>query len=177
MNGSKVLYYDFNLEMEQIAISLEFSANLLADNLQLRITQMMASGMSPNAILDVLRRDLANGGPLFGGLKKAVETNIFPAVDNIAQGAVIEANPGASRWEWITTSAGPCADCLPRHGVVKTYAEWEAIGLPRSGFSRCGDYCKCVLAPTNQVDPTLRSAPVQIPTLAQAREAYDAREK
>lgn len=174
MRGAKV-YYDFNQEMEQLAVTMEYSADLLADRLQLRIKSMMASGMSPDAVYAVLRRDLGNSGPLFGGFKTTLETNVFPVVDNIAQGAMIEANPAAGLWEWITTSYDPCDDCLPRHGVVKTYAEWEAIGLPRSGFSACQSHCKCILAPRGTVGKDLQASPVTVPTLAQAREAFSAK--
>jgi hypothetical protein len=48
-------------------------------------------------------------------------------------------------WTWIVESGKPCPDCGPRAGVKKTWAEWESVGLPQSGFSVCGKNCKCSL--------------------------------
>lgn len=40
-----------------------------------------------------------------------------------------------------------CPDCLPRINSeeVKTLKEWESIGTPRSGWSVCGEHCRCDL--------------------------------
>jgi len=174
MNGSTV-YYDFDKEMEQVAIFLNAESDLLADRLELKIKGMMTSGMGPKEILEVLRRDLREGGQLFSGFNSTFRRNVFPVIDNVAQGAVIRENPKAALWEWITTSAEPCPDCLPRHGVQKVYAEWEKIGLPRSGFSRCGDNCKCALVPAVQVGRSLEDGPVVVDPLAAARADFQAR--
>lgn len=169
------VYFDFDKEIEQVAIFLNAESDILADKLEIRIRQMMTSGMGAPQIIDVLKRDLRGGGPLFSGFASTFKSQVFPVIDNVAQGAVIDQNTDALKWKWITTSYDPCDDCKPRHGQVKTYAEWEKLGLPRSGFSVCGDYCKCVLAPTTQVGASLDEGPVKIDTLAKAREDFQAR--
>lgn len=171
MKGSPV-YFDFDKEMEQVAIFLTAESDLLADRLELRIRQMMNAGMSKGAIVAALRRDLRAGGPIFSGFASTFKRHVFPVVDNFAQGAIVEENPDAMVWEWITTSADPCDDCRPRHGLRKAYREWESVGLPRSGFSVCGDNCKCALVPSNMVGNSIAKNPVIVPTLAQARATF-----
>jgi hypothetical protein len=163
------VYFDFEKEMQQVAIFLNADADLVADRLELRIKSMMATGMGPSDILAVLRNDLKIGGPLFSSFASTFKRNVFPVVDNVAQGAIVTANPVARKWEWITTSADPCNDCLPRHGVKRPYSDWVRLGLPRSGFSVCGDYCKCAIVPEGSVGSDVQGSPVEVPTLAQAR--------
>jgi hypothetical protein len=169
------VYFDFNEEMDQVAIFLNADADLLSDQLDLKIKQMMAAGMGQSDIIGVLRKDLYGGGPLFSGFTSTFKRHVFPVIDNAGQRAVIRSNQTAPRWEWVTTSADPCDDCRPRHGKVMTYAEWQSAGLPRSGFSVCGEHCKCTLLPPGQVGPAVQEAPVEIPTLAQARADFQAR--
>lgn len=174
MKGSPV-YYDFDKEMQQVAIFLNAEADLIADRLELRIKQMAAAGMGKQEILAVLRREARAGGSLFSGLSSAFKRHVFPVIDNVAQGAVIQENPIAQYWKWLTTSYDPCDDCKPRHGQIKTWEEWSKAGLPRSGFSKCGDHCKCVLAPKDSAGASMADGPVVVPSLAQARSDFDQR--
>jgi len=51
-----------------------------------------------------------------------------------------------SKFEWtLEASAEHCDDCLARAGVVKTFEEWKADGLPGSGVTDCGKNCLCSL--------------------------------
>lgn len=172
---SDPVYYDFDKEMSQIALFLQADSDLLADKLSLRIKQMMATGMSQDAIIATLRKDLYGGGSLFSGFSSTFKKSVMPTIDDVAQGAIIHQNPGAAQWEWITTSADPCDDCAPRHGVLHTYEEWRGLGLPRSGFSVCGDHCKCSLVPSVQVGRSLEDGPVNVDPLAAARADFQAR--
>lgn len=38
-----------------------------------------------------------------------------------------------------------CEDCFERSNRIETMEFWETIGLPRSGFSMCGEECGCSL--------------------------------
>ena len=40
-----------------------------------------------------------------------------------------------------------CGDCTARIGQVKSWEEWESLGLPASGFSVCKEFCYCQLVP------------------------------
>jgi hypothetical protein len=48
---------------------------------------------------------------------------------------------------WITRMTNVCPSCKPRHGKVKTYAQWRAEGLPGSAGLLCSSECRCVLVP------------------------------
>jgi hypothetical protein len=53
---------------------------------------------------------------------------------------------------WITIGDNRvCPDCVARDRVTKTDDEWESEGLPREGFTRCGDLCRCDLIPDDIV--------------------------
>lgn len=169
------VYFDFDKEMQQVALFLQLRSDMVADSIDLKIKEMMAKGMGEDAIISALRRDLYSGGPIFSGFTSTFKSAVFPSIDTIAQGPIYQDNPDEDQWEWVTTSVEPCPDCEPRHGEVKTYAEWEAEGLPRSGFSVCGDHCKCVLVPAGKTGKTIKDGPVKVTTLAQKRADFQER--
>jgi len=57
----------------------------------------------------------------------------------------VEDAPTGKLYTWRVESANPCPDCSSRNGQRLTLPEWQAAGLPRSGFSVCGTNCKCTL--------------------------------
>lgn len=71
-----------------------------------------------------------------------------------------EADPDvqADLWQWVTTERdNVCPDCEERHGEVRPLAEWEAFGLPGSGWSVCQEHCHCFIAPaTGEVEGKVR---------------------
>ena len=47
---------------------------------------------------------------------------------------------------WVAVSGHDiCDDCLERAGQIKTIAEWEELGLPGDGKTKCGEDCYCIL--------------------------------
>ncbi len=62
-------------------------------------------------------------------------------------------------WVWITISKGPCPDCQIRAGKILPFDRWVKMGLPGSGKTICGKYCRCKLKPASIADkqhPTVR---------------------
>lgn len=59
---------------------------------------------------------------------------------------IIENHNGEDRFRWEIHSTESCVDCIPREGQIHSYNEWVKLGLPRSGFSVCNNFCKCRLA-------------------------------
>lgn len=54
----------------------------------------------------------------------------------------------AAMFAWITSGGdNVCPSCEPRHGKVKTMAQWRALGLPGSHALLCGAECNCQLVP------------------------------
>ena len=51
---------------------------------------------------------------------------------------------GEQQAVWIAVmDKATCDDCMERHGVSKTMAEWEAEGLPGSENLMCNGNCRC----------------------------------
>ena len=109
------------------------------------IQSMKASGMSDDAIRQVLLADLAEGGRIFGAYKNAVKNTVGSAVGragNIAQ-KMAYSSAGIQEFRWVTAGSNSCPDCDARNGEVGTMGYWEAVGLPKSGFSVCQQHCQC----------------------------------
>tara|TARA_R100000750_G_C2288524_1_gene73975 strand:- start:42 stop:521 length:480 start_codon:yes stop_codon:yes gene_type:complete len=109
------------------------------------IQSMKASGMSDDAIRQVLLADLAEGGRIFGAYKNAVKNTVGSAVGragNIAQ-KMAYSSAGIQEFRWVTAGSNSCPDCDARNGEVGTMGYWETVGLPKSGFSVCQQHCQC----------------------------------
>jgi hypothetical protein len=68
--------------------------------------------------------------------------------------------PDSTDFQWITVSSSPCPDCEARAGTVMPYTDWMMIGVPGSGQTICGRWCKCRLMPSTVADrmfPTVKS--------------------
>ena len=52
------------------------------------------------------------------------------------------------KMRWVSVGTPKiCPDCESRIGEIRSWEEWEAIGLPASGFSVCKEFCYCQLVP------------------------------
>jgi Phage-related protein len=61
------------------------------------------------------------------------------------RGAALAAADKPKRWK-RDPRKDSCSDCVERDGQVKTYAEWEKVGLPGDTRLAChGDHCGCEL--------------------------------
>ena len=109
------------------------------------VQAMKASGMSNNAIREVLLTDLSESGRIFGAYKNAVKNTVGSAVGragNIAQKAAYS-DAGVQEFRWVTAGVNVCPDCDSRNGEIGTMEYWETVGLPKSGFSVCQQHCQC----------------------------------
>ena len=51
-------------------------------------------------------------------------------------------------FRWVVSSGGNvCPDCKGRSGQVHTWEYWQYAGTPKSGWSICGNNCRCQLVP------------------------------
>ena len=55
-------------------------------------------------------------------------------------------------WVWITKFKRSCDSCIPRHNQVKSYNEWERVGLPKSDALICDGNCNCDLVPRPDIE-------------------------
>lgn len=116
-----------------------------------RIRQWLEQGFNDEAINTMLENALA------GQSNAALDSlQTFLRELNIVMSTEVDAMYRAEKgWtdntplQWVGVSDDrTCDDCEPRIGAgeIKTLKEWEAEGVPRSGWSVCGENCRCDLA-------------------------------
>ena len=119
------------------------------------INQLQTRGMSDEQVINVLLEDFDNDGALFGGLKRQLigdADNMAESLSSNLDTEILFEESGQERMTWIAILVNTCKDCIPRHGFTRTYAEWQELGLPKSGFSVCKHHCKCQLFPASVID-------------------------
>jgi len=121
------------------------------------ITNLRSSGMSDAEIKRLILADFLDKNPrLFGAYKNAIREEIAGAVHQAdALGAADEfAADGDQLMRWTTVGdQRTCEDCEGRAGRVQLLSMWRLMGLPKSGFSRCGRRCRCELTPARADAP------------------------
>lgn len=133
------------LSVRQNAIGAAEKATLTFEML---VRDLRTAGMSDIQIRTRLLNDFVDANPrFFGQFKNEVRDLITSAQGRAYQQGVVEDVAGTGvMMRWTTESdENVCDDCEARAGDVRSMLEWEAIGLPKSGFSVCGTNCRCEL--------------------------------
>lgn len=141
-----------------IANKISASASQTALSLQELIGTMKASGMTNQAIKEVLLNDLNRGGQLFGtfrnNIKNTVRNGVEFSSNQSSDSEFVKA--GVKEFRWVSVGdKSVCIDCQERHGEIGTMSFYEKIGLPASGFSICQTNCRCKLLPVDYKDENL----------------------
>lgn len=128
-------------------------------DLQQTITTLRATGASDEVIRNTLLQDLDEGGIIFGTYRNNIKNATGNAVQLMSEAAIRQqyGDKGIRTFKWITAGGNVCDDCLPRHGEIATWQEWNIIGMPRSGFSVCKHNCQCQLVPSTYNDKEVQS--------------------
>ena len=132
----------------QINAKLTRSIERTFAELEAWMVSMQDYGMSDDMIKELLEADLKVGGRLFGEFRTAIKRDVIYSIDASMAKAMIDTykESGIELFEWSIESDNPCPDCLDRESEPPRPMEyWEAVGLPKSGFSVCRDNCKCRL--------------------------------
>lgn len=124
------------------------TALTLEEYIQFRISQ----GATLEIIKADLLTDLEEGGRIFGEFKNALKPTFAGSVNRFRDAGVIGELGVVTSYRWSAVLINTCEDCLERHGQVKTWAEWEEEGLPRTGATVCRENCKCVLLPAEATE-------------------------
>ena len=139
--------------LETILDNLELSLNKAVDDYvfvaQTRSKELLARGVSPEEVNRILLADIKNNAGEFKKLTGTLGAQIDKALGQTAMDTSNEAvRDVADQFEWTwEPQADHCATCEEYNGQVKSYDEWEALGLPGAGLTDCGVYCKCTLMP------------------------------
>ena len=130
-------------------LGISFGIDVFATKLEREIALLRNAGISEGAIVNILRNDLATNGRIFGEFRNTIKRGIVSATmhaSRIGQDRIYGDSVGM---QWVSVgSPRICVDCEDRIGEVRTWDEWEAVGLPASGFSVCKEFCYCQLIPS-----------------------------
>ena len=136
-------------------LSLQRTSNSydkLGTDMNLYIQQQKTLGVNPLEIKTQLLKDLQNQTGVF--------REVFSSLRNERQGdynvtAEVSSNQFVEdetlKYEWYLDPdvREHCVDCLANADEVgKSYKAWEKIGLPATGHTECGIWCKCTLVPS-----------------------------
>ena len=147
-------------ELETLEIYLWGASMRCTVSLQEYISASLAQGVSREVIQASLLNDLQTGGRIFGEFRNAIRatgTGTLNRFSDVAQ--FNDTGVNQQEYRWIAVLANTCPDCEARHGKVKAFTDWQAMGLPRSGQTVCKSHCKCVLSDpksTEMVKPIKR---------------------
>ena len=129
-------------------LAITYFGSIFVERIEQEIAILGRAGMSDAGIIRTLTADLDTGGRIFGEYSRAIKRGI---VLGIMQGFRVgqDAVYGDSvKFRWVSVgSPNICDDCESRIDQVLTWNEWEAEGLPASGFSVCKENCYCQLVP------------------------------
>ncbi len=129
-------------------LGISYGIDIFITRLEREIALLRNAGVTDAAILDILGNDLATNGRIFGELRNTIKRGIVSATmqaSRVGQDRVY-GDSVAMRWVSVGTPK-ICPDCELRIGEIRSWEEWEALGLPASGFSVCKEFCYCQLVP------------------------------
>jgi hypothetical protein len=139
---------------EQIVLRLVSKGDGWAGRIKQTIIDWSAAGMGEKEIIDRLRSELQSGGSIFEGIMKGFGEVTGESVDYVSIDQLHEEWGGENAWEWITRRDNSVcnevdSDCEYRDGEIKTWEEWQAMGLPGTGTTTCAWRCRCILRPVD----------------------------
>ena len=144
-------------EQEVVRIHLIAAVQRTAISLNEYIQVRVLQGADVSLIRTELMNDLNNNGRLFGEFRNSVKATAQGSLRRVSDLAYYSEEGIDKKYRWITVQDSKvCPDCSPRHGEVAEWETWEAIGLPRSGWSVCRSHCRCELVNTQASVPVIK---------------------
>ena len=155
MADQEILGEAMQREINTMEIFLVGKVNRTTVTLEEFIEGMQSQGASNETIRELLETDLNEGGRIFGEFKRGIKSTASGSVQRFSDVGKQAEIGVEGQFRWIAVLRKTCPDCIDRHGVVKSFEEWEADGLPRSGQTVCREFCECELVPaeTSEVEP------------------------
>ena len=135
--------------LQWIALGLGYDISVFAARVEREIAVLRAAGATESGIIGAIRRDYETNGRIFGELRNSIKRGVVLGImqsSRLGQSSIY--GDSITTFKWVTSQGNKvCEDCQRRAGTVATWEEWEAIGMPGTGWSRCGGYCYCMLVP------------------------------
>lgn len=136
-------------EMDSLSISLLSKVAKSAVTLDEYISIRTRQGASAAAIKADLLDDLNNGGRIFGEFRNGIKATANGTIHRFRDIGQVSEHGYEQNYKWAAVLVNTCPDCEVRHGVEKSYEEWERAGLPRTLQTICKEYCRCMLIPAD----------------------------
>tara|TARA_R100000808_G_scaffold24661_1_gene57433 strand:+ start:897 stop:1391 length:495 start_codon:yes stop_codon:yes gene_type:complete len=136
-------------------LGISFAIDIFATEIEREIALLRNAGISNDEILRILRSDLSTNGRIFGRLRNNIKRGIVSAVMQASRIGQDRVYGDSVMMQWVSVGTPKiCVDCESRIGQVRSWEEWEVLGLPASGFSVCKEFCYCQLIPADVPMPS-----------------------
>ena len=125
--------------------------DVLEGDIVKQIKRMKELGISEPEIFKRLTTSLNEDMDMFQSFKGSIGRSNDTLVNMISQ---VESNEAIKEqadlwiWELDPTAKDHCDTCITYGGQIKSFDEWEGLGLPGYGSTDCGKYCRCTLIPS-----------------------------
>ena len=137
----------------EIATGMSYDTRIFSERLRQEIERLRRSGVDEQSIIGVLSQDFGSNGRIFGELRNSIKRGVVGGINQ----AFRRAGEIVQILRWVAISKNLCDDCRTRAGEIDIWENWEARGMPGSGWSVCKEYCYCQLVPASlDVDDTIR---------------------
>lgn len=138
-----------NINLDLLQETLDKSIDDYIFQVQIKAREFLARGIPEDEILKQLIDDVKNNTGEFKQLTGQIGTQLSKVIDQTAIDTSQLAVAGLSdnyRWDW-EPGAEHCDTCSERNGQIKTWQEWQILGMPAAGTTICTIWCKCSLMP------------------------------
>ena len=136
-------------------LGISFGIDIFLTRLEREIALFRNAGISESAILNILGNDLATNGRIFGEFRNTIKRGIVSATMQASRIGADRVYGDSVMMRWVSVGTPRiCPDCEERIGEVRSWDEWESLGLPASGFSVCKEFCYCQLVPESVPMPS-----------------------
>ena len=145
-----------NLEQEDedillwATLGISYGIDIFVTKIEREVALLRNAGVGTGAISDILSTDLTTNGRIFGEYRNTIKRGIVSATMHASRVGQDRIYGDSVAMQWVSVGTPKiCVDCEARIGEVRTWADWESLGLPASGFSVCKEFCYCQLIPVS----------------------------
>jgi hypothetical protein len=127
----------------------------LVTSLLMEIGALRRAGMGEDQVRQRIKSDWDNGQGMVGSFRaqareafNSAQQSFYGAgqTDTVAPGQ----DAATQLFTWHAVGVRTCVGCVGRMGQTRTFAEWQAIGVPGAGATPCRFNCRCTLLPVEK---------------------------
>jgi len=134
-----------NTRFELLLEEINFGRLEFLDSFYTRMHELTEQGLDEEEIIKILYNEIVENKKLIN-LENKEATYLLDFFKSTSQYTVWSSLDENTLYEWVwTPGAAHCEGCRERNGQIKTFDEWDALGLPGSGSTDCQDNCLCDL--------------------------------